>query len=66
MEILTGLPIRRYPHVTLISRVWQLRHNLSAYDAAYVALAEILGATLMTRDRRLAEAAKSVITIELI
>ena len=66
IEILTALPIRRYPHVTLLPRVWQLRHNLSAYDAAYVVLAEVLGAALMTRDRRLAVAARSFIEVELI
>lgn len=44
----------RMDHSPLIPRIWALRDNLSAYDAAYVALAEILGATLLTFDRRLA------------
>ena len=53
---LSDLRINRYPHVLLLPRIWQLRHNLSAYDAAYVALAEEIGAILLTRDRRLASA----------
>lgn len=50
------LPIARYPHRALSERVWELRHNLSVYDAAYVALAEILGATLLTSDAALTRA----------
>lgn len=53
---LSALPVRRYPHTPLLERIWQLRTNLTAYDAAYVALAETLRATLVTRDRRLATA----------
>ncbi len=53
---LSELAIVRYPHGTLIPRVWQLRHNLSAYDATYVALAEALGAVLVTADAKLARA----------
>ena len=49
-----GLPLTRYPHQPFLSRIWELRDNLSAYDAAYVALAEVLGAPLLTSDRRLA------------
>lgn len=54
---LLDFPLRRYPHDVLLRRVFALRHNLSAYDAAYVALAEALDAPLLTRDRRLAGAA---------
>ena len=50
------LPLWRYPHEFLLPRIWELRNNLTAYDAAYVALAEILDAVLVTCDRRLAAA----------
>lgn len=53
---LADLPLTRYSHVVLLPRMWELRHNLTAYDAAYVALAEALGAPLVTRDARLAAA----------
>lgn len=49
-------PLVRHPHHRLLARVWQFRSNLTAYDATYVALAEALGATLLTADRRLANA----------
>jgi predicted nucleic acid-binding protein len=54
---LADFPLRRYPHAFLLPRVWELRDNLTAYDAVYVALAEALDALLLTRDRRLASAA---------
>lgn len=50
---LMDLQIARYPHQLFLRRIWQLRNNLSAYDAMYVGLAESLRATLITRDRRL-------------
>ncbi len=65
IEDLLDLRIVRYPHVVLLPRIWQLRHNLSAYDAAYVALAENLGARLLTRDARLASASGLSAPIEL-
>ena len=49
-----ALPIVAYPHQCLLAGIWDLRHRVTAYDAAYVALARALGATLVTRDRRLA------------
>jgi predicted nucleic acid-binding protein len=52
----TRLGLTRYAAVTLIDRVWALRHNLSAYDASYVALAESLGCALVTADSRLSRA----------
>lgn len=47
---LAALPLRRVPHLPLLARIWELRDNLTAYDAAYVALAEALDATLLTAD----------------
>jgi predicted nucleic acid-binding protein len=51
-----AMGIRRSGHRPLLARVWLLRHNLSAYDATYVSLAEALGCPLLTADRRLAAA----------
>jgi predicted nucleic acid-binding protein len=62
---LLDLRLIRYSHFMLLSRVWQLRHNFSAYDAAYVGLAEKLGAPLITRDGRLASAPGHAAVIEL-
>lgn len=53
---LTVLPLVRWPHDRLLGRALALRDRLSAYDATYVGLAEGLGATLLTRDARLARA----------
>jgi predicted nucleic acid-binding protein len=50
----------------MLTRLWQLRNNLSAYDAAYIALAEALNAQLVTRDKRLASAPGHRAQIELI
>jgi len=53
LELLGRMEIRRYGHVPLLSRIWQLRHNMWPYDAAYVALAESLGADLVTLDGKI-------------
>ncbi|CAN5364868.1 MAG: type II toxin-antitoxin system VapC family toxin [Nocardioidaceae bacterium] len=54
---LIELPMRRVPHRHLLARSWELRDNLTVYDASYVALAEALDLPLVTADRRLARAA---------
>jgi predicted nucleic acid-binding protein len=53
---LAALPARRAPHRPLLPRCWELRNNLTIYDAAYVALAEVMNTTLLTGDRKLARA----------
>ena len=63
---LADFPLQRYPHDLLLPRVWELRENLTAYDAVYVALAEALEAPLVTRDRRLAGAAGHRARIDII
>lgn len=50
LDDLAALPLRRVSHLGLLPRIWELRDNLTAYDAAYVALAEILDALLLTAD----------------
>jgi predicted nucleic acid-binding protein len=62
---LGSIKMTRYPHTLLLGRIWELRENVTAYDAAYVALAEALGAPLVTRDTRLAQAPGNSATVEL-
>lgn len=64
IEDVTALRITRYAPVLLLERIWRLRQNLSAYDAAYVALAEKLHAPLITRDQRLAAAPGHTAAVE--
>jgi predicted nucleic acid-binding protein len=66
LEDLMALGIHRYAHEPMLQRIWQLRTNLTAYDAAYVALAEALGATLVTSDARLAGAPGHAARVELL
>lgn len=56
LQDLDRLPLERVPHRTLLPRVWELRATVTVYDAAYVALAEALGAPVLTADLRLSRA----------
>ena len=60
-----ALAVDRYDHVALADRTWELRHNLTAYDATFVAMAELLGVPLITCDTRLANAPGNRAAIEL-
>lgn len=60
------LPITRYPTLTLLERAWDLRHNFTAYDAMYVALAEALGRRLVTADGGLAQAVRAHTGVDVI
>lgn len=66
VDDLVVLPLRRAPHRPLLPRCWELRHHLTAYDAAYVALAEALDAVLLTSDGGLVRARGPRCTIELV
>ena len=66
LDDFADLDILRYQHTDLLPRVWELRHNLSAYDAAYAALAEWLDEPLVTRDARLARAPGVKAKVELL
>ncbi|MFT4167062.1 MAG: type II toxin-antitoxin system VapC family toxin [Microlunatus sp.] len=66
LSLLDDLGVSPHDHALLARRIWELRDNLTAYDAAYVALAELLGATLLTTDARLARASGNRATIDLI
>ena len=66
LEDLADLAINRYPHDLFLFRIWALRRNLTAYDAAYIALAEALDAPLITRDAALARAPGHRARVEII
>ena len=66
LDVLVDFPLTRHGHRELIARAWSLRENLTVYDSMYVALAEILDAPLLTRDRRLANAAGVRASIEIV
>jgi predicted nucleic acid-binding protein len=66
LEDLADFPLTRYPHDLFLLRIWELRGNITAYDAAYIALAEALEAPLLTRDAALASAPGNQAQIELI
>jgi predicted nucleic acid-binding protein len=63
---LASFDLIRYPHTLFLSRIWQLRSNVTAYDAAYVSLAEALDAPLITRDAALARSSGHRARIELV
>lgn len=65
IELLRAMPIRTYRHAELRAGMWALRENLTAYDAAYVVLARLLGATLLTRDEKLAGAPGLDVRVEI-
>ena len=58
------MQVVRYPHWAHLDRIWALRSNLTAYDAVFVALAENLGAPLVTADRKMAAAARPFVRVE--
>lgn len=66
LGILRDLALTRYPHDILVPRMWELQHNLTAYDAAYIALAEALDAPLLTCDAALASVSGHRARVELI
>jgi predicted nucleic acid-binding protein len=66
LDDFSQLIIERHVHQSLVHRIWQLRDSLTAYDGAYVALAEALGAPLLTCDAKLAGAHGPHATIELV
>lgn len=63
---LAEAPLRRSPHKPLLSLIWEMRNNVSAYDGAYVALAQALEVPLLTADARLSRAADGVCEVELL
>jgi predicted nucleic acid-binding protein len=66
VEDLLALPIVLYPTTPLVRRIWQMRSNVSSYDGAYVALAELLDSALLTADARLAKAPSAMCRFQLV
>lgn len=66
LDKLSLLPLRLHPHRLLLPRIWELRANLTVYDAVYAALAETLGLPLVTADGRLARSPGLRCAVELI
>ncbi len=65
VNAMLSMRLTRYPHEPFVGRIWELKQNISAYDAAYIALAETLDAPLITTDKRLAQASAHEARIEL-
>jgi predicted nucleic acid-binding protein len=63
---LPRLALLRASHQGLVARCWELRDNLSVYDASYIALAELLGATLITTDARMSRAPQIMCSVEVL
>lgn len=66
LEDLADFPLMRYPHRLFLPRIWELRNNVTGYDAVYLALAEALEAPLVSRDAALASAVVHGARVELI
>ena len=66
LDDLDALRLVRAPHGPLLGRCWELRHNLTIYDAAYIALAELMATTLVTGDARLAAAPGARCNVEVL
>ena len=66
LQHLALLDLNRYAHSDFLTRIWALKDNVSTYDGAYMSLAEALGATLLTGDRRLTKASGTRAVIELL
>jgi predicted nucleic acid-binding protein len=60
---LQALPAERYPHTPLNGRIWELRHNFTAYDATYIALAEAMNAVLYTSDEKLCKGHRAQVVL---
>jgi len=66
LDLWRAFALRRWPHEALLPRVWSLRETLTAYDAAYIALAEALDAPVLTTDAKLARTAGHGARVEVV
>jgi predicted nucleic acid-binding protein len=60
---LAALPAERFPHTPLLDRIWELRSNFTAHDAAYIALAEVTGSVLYTSDAKLSRGHRAAVVV---
>jgi predicted nucleic acid-binding protein len=63
LAALAELPAERYAHTPFLSRIWELRHNFSAYDAVYIALAEATDSVLYTADEKLCKGHRATVVL---